>query len=579
MKILLIEDNPDDQFNARRELSGLGHVVIAAGNGTEGLELYRTEHPDVVITDIYMAGMDGFALTRAVQALAAPRWQPVIFLSSHREDELQVRALQAGADAYVMKPVSAEVLGASLDALQRLRHLQQQAESRAHDLERHFHAEEEEKRIARYLVQRFVHGTELDDPALRHWISAAAVFSGDIVAAQRTPDGAIHALLADGTGHGLAASINVLPVLAPFYRMSEKGYGIEAIARELNARIRDFLPGDRFIAATLVAIDLRERVIGVWNGGNPEPVLIGPHGSRAFVQRHVPLGVLPDAEFDDTLDMHGFADGSQLYLYSDGLIEVENAEGEMFGNERLARTLVNAAAADRFEALKAAVTHHLGTGAAHDDISLLMVECQSPAESAPPPVGHHVAPLTAARGVSWRSSLRLSAAEIRHVDAVPLLLSLAGQFESARHSTDRLFVVLSELYNNAVEHGLLQLDSSLKLHPDGMDVYLGERQSRLATLVRGEIELGLEQLVGPGAGWLRVSCRDSGSGFDHAAFAATAATAGELPFGRGLVLLRAMCAELGFNAAGNHVTATLQLDHGGSGNPPPAPATTRPPEG
>lgn len=564
MKILLIEDSPDDRFNVRRELSELGHEVIEAGNGTEGLELYRTEHPDIVVTDIYMAGMDGFALTRAVQALAAPRWQPVLFLTSHRDDELQVRALQAGAAAYVVKPVSAEVLGASLDALQRLRHLQQQAESRTHNLERYFHAEEEEKRVARYLVQRFVHGADLDDPALHHWISAAAAFSGDIVAAQRTPDGAIHVLLADGTGHGLAASIKVLPVLAPFHRMSEKGYGIEAIARELNARIRDFLPGDRYIAATLAAIDLRERVIGVWNGGNPEPVLIGPQGSRAFVRRHLPLGVLPDAEFDDTLDMHGFADSSQLYLYSDGLVEVENAQGEPFGNERLAGALVNAPAADRFEALKAAVTHHLGDGAANDDISLLMVDCRSPTASAATAAGL-AAPLAAARGVSWRSTLRLSAAEIRHVDAVPLLLSLAGQFESARHSTDRLFVVLSELYNNAVEHGLLRLDSSLKLHPDGMDAYLDERQSRLATLVRGEIELELEQLVGPGAGWLRVSCRDSGSGFDHAALAALAAPPGELPFGRGLALLRAMCADLGFNAAGNHVTAILQLDSGGGG--------------
>lgn len=563
MKILLIEDNADDQFHARRELSGLGHTVIVASNGAEGLELYRSEHPDLVITDIYMTGMDGFALTRAVQALAAPRWQPLLFLSSHGDDELQVRALQTGADAYVVKPVATEVLGARLDALQRLLRMQQQAESRSRDLERYQRAEEEEKRIAHHLMQRFVHAAELGDPAVRYWLDAAADFSGDIVAAQRTPDGAIHALLADGTGHGLAASINVLPVLAPFYRMTEKGYGIDAIARELNARIKDFLPSDRFVAATLAAIDLRERVIGVWNGGNPEPVLIGPHGSRAFAQRHVPLGVLPDEEFDDTLDMHGFADGSQLFLYSDGLVEAEDAQGEMFGNERLAGVLVNAAAAARFEALKAAVTRHLGAGAARDDISVLMVECRAPAETARLPAAP-AAPLAAVRGGSWGSTLRLSAAEIRRIDAVPLLLGLAGQFEAGRHGSDRLFVVLSELYNNALDHGLLRLDSSLKLHPDGMEAYLNERQARLSNLAGGEIELELEHLVGPGAGWLRVSCRDSGSGFDHAGLDnAAAGAASELPFGRGLMLLRVMCAELSFNAAGNHVTAMLQIEHGG----------------
>jgi two-component system, HptB-dependent secretion and biofilm response regulator len=562
MKILLIEDNADDQFHARRELSGRGHTVIAASSGSEGLELYRSEHPDVVITDIYMTGMDGFTLTRAVQALAAPRWQPVLFLSGHRDDELQVRALQVGADAYVVKPVSAEVLGAKLDVLQRLLRMQQQAESRALELERYYRAEEEEKRIARHLMQRYVRGAELNDPAIRHWISAADAFSGDIVAAQRTPDGALHVLLADGTGHGLAASINVLPVLAPFYRMSEKGYGIEAIARELNAKVKDFLPGDRFVAATLAAIDLRERVIGVWNGGNPEPVLIGTHGSRAFARRHVPLGVLPDEEFDDTLDVHGFVDGSQLFIYSDGLVEAENAGSEAFGDERLAFALVNAAAAGRFEALKAAVTHHLGAGTPHDDISVLMVECQSPVEATLRPVGHAV-PGAMVQSGSWRSTLRLTATEIRHVDAVPLLLGLAGQFESVRHGSDRLFVILSELYNNALDHGLLRLDSSLKLHPDGMEAYLSARQARLAALASGEIELELEQLAGPGSGWLRVSCRDSGSGFDHAGLDPAAGSESELPFGRGLMLLRAMCAELRFNADGNQVSATLQLDlHG-----------------
>ncbi|RLJ67516.1 ATP-binding SpoIIE family protein phosphatase [Sulfurisoma sediminicola] len=563
MKILLIEDKADEQFRTERELRDLGHTVIAAGSGTEGLELYRCERPDVVITGIYTTGLDGFALTRAIQALAAPRWQPVLFLSDHADDELEVRALQVGADTYVVKPVSPEVLGARLEVLQRTLRMQQLAEGRAQQLERYYRAEEDEKRIAGHLMQRVLRGTQLEDPAVRHWISAATVFSGDIVAAQRTPSGALHVLLADGTGHGLAASINVLPVLAPFYRMSEKGYGVDAIARELNAKVKNFLPGDRFVAATLAVIDMRERVIGVWNGGNPEPVLIGPHGSRAFTLRHVPLGVLPDEEFDDTLDAHGFVDGSQFFVYSDGLVEAENAAGETFGDERLAGVLVNAEAADRFDALKTAVTGHVGGAAAHDDISILMVECRWPGEAPPAAVGR-VLPGGLSQHANWRSSLRLTAAEIRQVDAVPLLLSLAGQFEPVRRGSDRLFVILSELYNNALDHGLLRLDSRLKLHPEGMEAYLGERQERLAGLDHGEIELELEQLGGRDGAWLRVSCRDSGPGFDHAAFDLGATRDSEMPFGRGLLLLRAICADLRFNVEGNHVTATLALGQSGS---------------
>jgi hypothetical protein len=81
----------------------------------------------------------------------------------------------------------------------------------------------------------------------------------------------LHVLLADGAGHGLAASLNVLPVTAPFYRMTERGFGIDAIAREINSKVRALLPVDRFIAATLVAVNFRERYVTVWNGGNPGP--------------------------------------------------------------------------------------------------------------------------------------------------------------------------------------------------------------------------------------------------------------------------------------------------------------------
>ncbi|MBU0752730.1 MAG: fused response regulator/phosphatase [Gammaproteobacteria bacterium] len=561
MKILIIDDNADDQALARRELEGIGHAVLAASNGIKGLELFRQERPDVVITDISVAGMDGFSLAEEIQALAAPRWQPLLFLSAQGDGALQARALQIGADAYVVKPVMATVVGPRLDVLQRLVGLQQM-ESQAGDCESRHRAEEAENGIARRMMQRLVRGIELDDPAVRHWIRPAADFSGAIVAAQRTPAGVIHILLADGNGTGLAASINALPVLAPFYRMTEKGYGVDAIARELNARIKDFLPGDRFVAVTLASIDLRERVIGVWNGGNPEPLLVGAQGYRTLARRHVPLGVRADDEFDDTLDMHGFTDGSQLYLYSDGLIEAENPEGEAFGVDRLVGELTNMPAAERFGAITAAVNRYVGTAPARDDISLLMVECRAPTEPMRLPAEAAYAFAPAKAGGGWRAALRLSAAQIMVIDVVPLLLGLADQFELVRHNTDRLFVVLSELYNNALDHGLLRLDSSLKLNPDGMEAYLNERQARLATLVDGEIELELEQMTGPGAGWLRVSCRDSGAGFDHGYLDPVADAMNALPFGRGLMLLRAMCAELGFNAAGNHVTATLQLTRG-----------------
>lgn len=565
MKILLVEDDPDDLFFARHELERLGHRVVAVADGNRALEIYPQERPDLVITDIHMPGMDGFALTRAVQRCAAPRWQPVVFLSGHRDDDLQVQALEVGADGYIVKPVAARMLDARLKVIERLLVMQRQVEEHAAKLEQYYAAEEEEKRIAQHLIRRLVNVDKLDDPAIRHWIAPAAVFSGDFIAAARTPAGVLHVLLADASGHGLVASINVLPIVAPFYRMTEKGFGLDAIVREMNAKMRLLLPEDRFVAATLVAVDSRENYVRVWNGGNPSPVLFSATGEveHSFNLRHVPLGVLADDELEVNAETRAFGNGAELAVYSDGLTGAEDPSGAPFGTDALLETLAAASIGRRLDAAVAAVNRHLAGAAARDDISIVTIECRDESGADAARLTHRPAPSVSPG--SWRFGLRLGAAEIRQIDVVPLLLGLAGQLDGARDRSGELFVILSELYNNALDHGLLRLDSRLKLERNGMETYLTERQERLASLDEGEIELSIEMFEHDGCGWLRICCRDSGKGFDHGETLASASAAGELPFGRGIALVRAMAASFEFNEAGNAVTAIVALNPDGTG--------------
>lgn len=562
MKILLVEDNPDDLYFAQRELTRLGHAVVGVASGAEALEAYERECPDIVITDIYMPGMDGFALTRAVQQRAAPRWQPVLFLSGHRDDDLQVQALKVGADGYIVKPIPAAMLDARLKVIERLLLTQRRVEEHAATLERYCEAEEEQKRVAEHLIRRLVNADKLHDPAIHYWISAAETFSGDLVAAARTPGNLLHVLLADGTGHGLAASINVLPIIAPFYRMTEKGFGIDAIVREMNAKVRQLLPEDRFVAATVAAIDFREGYVRVWNGGNPAPFMLSAGGAaeHVFDLRHLPLGVVEDDDFETTAETHSFGADAQLILYSDGVIEADNDAGETFGLDRLTRALADAPRDARIEAAAQAVSAHIADRVARDDISIMAVDCcHERGEDASPATPQGAAGASAG---NWRFNLRLGAVEVRKVDVVPLLLGLASQFDGARDRSGELFVILSELYNNSLDHGLLRLDSRQKLQPGGMECFLAERQVRLTALEQGEIELEIELFELDGGNWLRIVCRDSGPGFDHAAVLEGTSLAGELPFGRGLALVRAMSASFEFNEAGNAVTAILALSKG-----------------
>jgi len=562
LKILLVEDHATDLELTGNELRRLGHVVLPVTNGAEALELFDRSRPDVVITDIFMPGMDGFALIHAVQKRALPHWQPVILLSGLNDQATQRQALATGADAFVTKPVVAADLESRLLVIERLLRLQQEARQRAVELEHYYAAEEEDKRIARHLIDRLMNVDKLDDPAIRLWLMPSGDIGGDLVANARTPAGVLHVMVADGTGHGLAASINVLPVAAPFYSMTQKGFGIETIVRELNIKVRQFLPVDRFVALTLATIDFREGLIKVWNGGNPEPFLLRSdgHAERVFTLGHLPLGVLPDDEFDSSFETQTIDGSSQLVLYTDGLIKTRNRAGEPFGVHRLTATLVHAEAGNRLASIIDAVTNHLGESPADDDISVLLINCVHEKETIEPPTDK--LRVAVADPGKWQFSLSLGPRELRRIDVVPMLLGLINQFEGSHERSGEVFIVLSELFNNALDHGLLRLDSSLKAMPDGMERYLDERSRRLAGLADGEIEITVRQVITDDRAWLHLCCRDSGPGFDYRPFERTSLPIrDDQPYGRGLYLVRSLCSQLEFKGRGNEITAIIALEH------------------
>lgn len=557
MKILLADENPEDLEKAGDRLRALGHSLATAGNATLALARFDEERPDVVIASTRLPDADGLHLTRLLQDRVAPNWQPVILLASVRDDELESRALQLGAEAMMVRPLIGPLLAARLLGIERVLDVQRKAEERAGSLARYRAIEDDERRIARHLIERLVSASKLDDPALRHWILPATGFSGDVIASARTPGNVLHVMLADGTGHGLAASINVLPIASPFYSMTEKGFSVDSIARELNDKVRHFLPRDRFVAATLAAIDFRERSIQVWNGGNPGPLLFDADGGirHRFSAWHLPLGVGDPHDFDAALETVRFPPDAQLLLFSDGLVETPGFDSIGTDREGLPAAFKAALSGRRFEAILDLVRRQLAGSPAQDDISIALVDCR-----------HDVAPVRERRAGDvgdaesggWRFSLRLGPAELRRLDIVPLLLGLVKQFEEDHAFLGELFVVLSELFNNSLDHGLLRLDSGLKRGPDGFDAFLAQRSQRLADLREGEIVMTVERTGGVNGTSLRVTCLDSGEGFDTNGIANRAASQ-EAPFGRGLELVARLCSDIEFNRAGNQVTGLLPL--------------------
>ena len=125
-RILVVDDEPQLTRVLRTGLKSRGYEVLAAEDGTTGLQLFREWHPDLVITDLSMPNMDGLELCRQIRATSQI---PIIILSAKGEEKVKVEALDVGADDYVTKPFGIDELLARMRAALRRANVQPQIET------------------------------------------------------------------------------------------------------------------------------------------------------------------------------------------------------------------------------------------------------------------------------------------------------------------------------------------------------------------------------------------------------------------------------------------------------------------
>lgn len=380
--LLYVEDDDHIREQLAQFLGRRVGTLYIAMNGAEGLAAYKKHQPDLVISDILMPVMDGLQMAERIKALNPE--VPIILTTAFNETGYFLKAFQIGIDNFVIKPVDPDMLQRALDkiaqTLLRRRELEgskKQMEVLLAELQYYHDAVERENQMVSVLMDRTLRDKNLVDPLLRSWISPATTFSGDLVAAQRAPNDDLHIILADATGHGLAAAMNLLPLSRIFYRMVEKGFGLTAMLHEMNRMIHEQSTADRFVAVTLVRLDTRNRILEIWNGGNPPAVWLCCDGEtlHLFKSTNLALGIVENGLFEMRTEVVQWDVPSQLLLFSDGFVDAENAAGAPIGLDALLAGVAAMSHEKRFSAAVQMVQNHLGGQAAHDDLSLMVVDC------------------------------------------------------------------------------------------------------------------------------------------------------------------------------------------------------------
>jgi signal transduction histidine kinase len=268
----------------------------------------------------------------------------------------------------------------------------------------------------------------------------------------------------------------------------------------------------------------------------PDGYLLRANGGERvpLVSRHLPLGVLEPAAFNDRYEVFPLELGDRVFLLSDGVLEACNQQGELFGERRLLRVFsTNRQPAHLFAEIQQALLHFRGE--LQDDVSLVEVSMVEEGSLNRGPLiftgSGQNSPL------DWSASFEFRGETLRRFNPLPFLLQLLLEVEGLRPQAGALYSVLAELYSNALEHGVLGLDSSLKCDAEGFAEYYRQRSTRLAQIREGYVRFHLQLVPEPAGGRLTVRVEDSGPGFDGQAILQQQLRVDRL-CGRGLALVR-----------------------------------------
>jgi len=558
---LVVDDEAVNRIVLGAMLREHGFIVIEADDGRHACEVCRETVPDIVFMDIMMPEMDGYEATRAIKALLMPTFVPVIFLTAVSDDHLLHRCIEVGGDDFLVKPYSRTLLRAKIDAALRTRSMHRDLAEQRDVLTQYRLRQQRDMEVAKRILDNVASQNRLGVPNVRYALRPMETLNGDVIFAANRPTGEQCFLVGDFTGHGLPAAIGALTAHGVFMSMVAKGFGIDDIVLELNRKMCALLPVDRFLSAALFEMQLDTGLLKVWNGGMPD-ILVRSAAGRVITRypsENVPMGIVAPRDYAANVRCATLAPGDQLLIHSDGLIEAHGPGDELYGNARLHAVMDSPGPAfERFDALLASLAQHVQSEPQSDDVSLLYVICDPALASA---AEDDAQPATVTRApASWRFELELDAEELKSSEPVATVMQVFDTVQGLGALRTPLFLILTELFSNALEHGLLALDSAVKHRANGFAEYYQQRQERLERLFGATMSIQCRHEPQGDGGALQIRLAHNGSGFDPASLPVQLADNGEFK-GRGIRLVRSLCRDLAYEDGGRTAVATYSWAH------------------
>lgn len=389
-KVLVVDDSRAQRHLLAVQLARWGYAVSEAASGAEALALCRSTDFDLVISDWMMPGLTGPDLCRAYRALPADRYGYFILLTSKSGHEDVAAGLEAGADDFLTKPVSAVELRARLRAGDRILQMQAELLQKNRALQDLYAGLDRDLAAARRLQQSLLRDRHRDYGAaeVSLMLRPAGAVGGDLVGMVDLAPGRVGLYAVDVAGHGVAAAM-MTARLSGLFTMGDGHIAFDTgpdgqrrlvppamVAARLNRLMAAEFGVEQYFTLIWAELDLTTGQVALVQAGHPHPLILHRDGRASPVgQGGFPVGLLPDAQWQE--ERLTLQPGEALLIASDGLTECPTVAGEL-GLDGLARlALASGPGPARLDRIESALVG-LVDGAFPDDLSAILLHYRGP---------------------------------------------------------------------------------------------------------------------------------------------------------------------------------------------------------
>lgn len=334
--ILTIEDETAVRCSLVSHLEDLEYHYIEAANGNDGIDLFREHHPDLVLCDLRLPGMDGLDVLSTITELSPDT--PVIIVSGANQLSDAIQALKRGAWDYITKPiVDFDILDTAIErALHRARLIQDNRAYQRHlealnqELSAALGQLREDEEAARALQSSLLPPLRMGYGGFqfRRLLFPSLLLSGDFVDYFPIGDHEVGFYMADISGHGAASAFVTVMLKTLFEKhLDAFQHAQEDVIRQpsdmldhLNRALYQS-PIEKYLTIFYGVLDLREERLRYCSGGQfPYPMLFTGQEISRLTSHDKPVGLFEDSIY--TQHSIDFSSVDQLLMISDGILEL-----------------------------------------------------------------------------------------------------------------------------------------------------------------------------------------------------------------------------------------------------------------